>query len=356
MKHIFEIDKNFRVMACAGREDAVFYDPRREPFRICGVFYENGMFRRMPEKVAKTVSEGVYYLHTNTAGGRVRFRTDSPYILIEARMSGVDHMNHFPLVGSAGFDLYVENEYEASFLPPQGMKDGYGSAVDLGAREMRDVTIHMPLYANVLSLGIGLAADAAVLPGSEHRDIPPIVYYGSSITQGGCASRPGNAYQNILSRRLDIDHINLGFSGNAKGEPEMRAYLAGLEMSAFVLDYDHNAPTAEHLQKTHEPLFLAVREAHPDLPVLMMSRPKFRLTEDEKKRREIVLATVENAVKRGDNNVSFLDGPALMAAAGNEGTVDNCHPNDLGFYSMAKAVETALRGLLGERSSEFGDV
>ncbi|MBQ6021276.1 MAG: hypothetical protein IJL26_13975 [Clostridia bacterium] len=345
MKRIFEIDKNFRVETSTTHEDAVFFDPRKAPFRIYGVFYENGMFRRMPEGIAKTVNEGVYYLHTNTAGGRVRFRTDSPYILINAKMSGVDHMNHFPLVGSAGFDLYIDHAYESSFMPPQGMKHGYESVAEFGSRRMRDVTIHMPLYANVLSLGIGLAADAAVLPGPEYRDIPPIVYYGSSITQGGCASRPGNAYQNILTRRLDIDHINLGFSGSARGEDEIRKYLAGLEMSVFVLDYDHNAPTPEHLQKTHEPLFLAVRTSRPDLPVVMMSRPRYRLTEDEEKRRAIVRATYENAVGRGDKNVYFLDGPALMATAGDDGTVDGCHPNDLGFFSMANALGPLLEKL-----------
>ena len=346
MKRIFEIDKNFKVETFTTHTDAVFYDPRRAPFRIYGVFYENGKFRRMPEKTAKSVSEGVYYLHTNTAGGRVRFRTDSPYILTNAKMSGVDHMNHFPLVGSAGFDIYVGNRYEGSFMPPQGMKHGYESIIEFPSREMRDVTIHLPLYANVHEFSVGLAADAAVLPGSEYKDIPPVVYYGSSITQGGCASRPGNAYENILTRRLNVDHVNLGFSGSAKGEDEMTEYIAGLEMSVFVLDYDHNAPTPEHLQSTHERLFLAVREKRPDLPVIMMSRPKLRLTEDEEKRRAVVSATYENALSRGDKNVYFLDGPALMAAAGDDGTVDNCHPNDLGFFSMANAVEKVLGKLV----------
>ncbi len=259
MKRIFEIDKNFKVETFTDHDDAVFYDPRNAPFRIYGIFYENGMFRRLPERVARATNEGVVYLHANTAGGRVRFRTDSPYILINTKMSGVDHMNHFPLVGSAGFDLYVDNEYEASFMPPQGMRKGYESIAEFGTRALRDVTIHMPLYANVTEFGIGLSADAKLLPAAEYREVPPIVYYGSSITQGGCASRPGNAYQNILSRRLNVDHVNLGFSGSARGEDAITEYIAGLEMSVFVLDYDHNAPDVEHLKNTHEKMFRAIR-------------------------------------------------------------------------------------------------
>ena len=348
MKRIYEIDENFKVETFTVHMDAVFKDPRNAPFRIYGLQYENGQFRRMPEDVAKSVSEGVYLLHTNTAGGRLRFRTDSPYILTNAKMSGVEHMHHFPLTGSAGFDLYVDGEYECSLMPNGEMRTGYESIAEFDTREMRDVTIHFPLYANVSELSVGVAADAQVLPGSAYRDLPPIVYYGSSITQGGCASHPGNAYQNMLSRRLNVDHINLGFSGSAKAEDAMTAYIAGLDMSVFVLDYDHNAPDVAHLKNTHEKMFRAIRAAHPDLPVVMMSRPKYRLTPDEQERLAVVRRTCENALADGDRNVYLLDGPTLMAAAGNDGTVDNCHPNDLGFYSMAQALYPVLTGILNK--------
>lgn len=346
MKRIFEIDENFKVATETDRADAVFYDPRKPPFRLYGVFYENGMYRRLPEAVAKTVNEGVYYLHANTAGGRLRFRTDSPYVIVNAEMSGADHMVHFPLVGSGGFDLYADGVYEGSFIPPADLKTGYESVVDLGSRALRDITVHFPLYANVHKLGVGLAGDAKLLPGGEYRELPPIVTYGSSITQGGCASRPGNAYQNMLSRMLNADHLNLGFSGSARGEDEISAYIAGLNMSVFVLDYDHNAPTPAHLAKTHERLFRTVRTANPELPVIMLSRPKYRLTADEEERRAIVQKTCESALAAGDKNVYFLDGPALMATAKDDGTVDGCHPNDLGFYSMAQALYPLLAEIL----------
>ena len=347
MKRIFEIDPNFRVETRTDHEDAVFYDPRKAPFKIYGLIYENGAFRRMPEETARSVSEGVYYLHTHTAGGRVRFRTDSPYILINAEMSGVDHMCHFPLTGSSGFDLYINGEYESTFMPDAGMRKGYESIAEFGSQIMHDITIHFPLYSNVSKFSIGLADGSEIRPCDDYMDLPPTVYYGSSITQGGCASHPGNAYQNMLTRKLNVDHINLGFSGSAKAEEEMIEYLASLEMSVFVLDYDHNAPTAEHLRNTHEKLFRAVREKHPSLPVIMMSRPKYRLNEDEIIRREIVRTTYFNALNSGDKNVRFIDGPELMATAKNDGTVDGCHPNDLGFFSMATALEPVLKEIYG---------
>ena len=164
------------------------------------------------------------------------------------------------------------------------------------------------------------------------------MYYGSSITQGGCASRPGMSYQAIVSRRFDYDYINLGFSGNAKAEDTIIDYIKNLDMSIFIYDYDHNAPTVEHLANTHEKMFKAIREAHPNLPIIMMSRPKFKLTDLEEQRLEIIKTTYNNAIASGDKNVYLITGKELTALCGNEGTVDNCHPTDFGFASMAKAV------------------
>ncbi len=218
--------------------------------------------------------------------------------------------------------------------------------MDFGCSAMRDITIHFPLYSNVDKLYIGLADGAVIEQPAPYQIRKPIVYYGSSITQGGCASRPGTSYQGFVSREIDADYLNLGFSGNARAEEEMAKYIGSLDMSLFVYDYDHNAPSVEHLKNTHERMFLEIRERHPGLPVVMMSRPKLYLSEEELARLEIIKATYENALARGDNNVYLIDGRELMAWAGNEGTVDTCHPTDLGFLSMAKALIPVLKGLL----------
>lgn len=346
MSDFAAIDANFKVETQIAQDDLRFYDPRQAPFQICGIFYEDGKFRRLPEAVAKATSAGVLRLHAATAGGRVCFQTDSPYVAIHTKMPRISRMSHFALTGTAGFDLYAADRYMGTFAPPFDMQDGYESIIRFGASQMREITINMPLYSEVSELYIGLQEGAAILPPKAYKPIKPIVYYGSSITQGGCASRPGAAYESIISRRLNVDYVNLGFSGNALGEQTMAEYIASLPMSVFVYDYDHNAPTPEHLQATHEKMFLTVRKAHPDIPIVMMTRPKIYLSDAEVQRREIVRTTYHNAKDRGDQNVYLLLGSDLMANCGNEGTVDNCHPTDFGFASMAHALGDLLETLV----------
>jgi lysophospholipase L1-like esterase len=237
-----------------------------------------------------------------------------------------------------------------SFIPPVDLEKSYESIVRFDSSKMREITINFPPYSSVSELYIGISETAGVNAPQPYTIQKPIVYYGSSITQGACASRPGNAYTVMVSRRLNADHINLGFSGNAKGEQEMAEYIRDLDMSAFVYDYDYNAPSVEHLKDTHGKMFHTIRQANPDLPILMLSRPKYYLTPEEEQRREVVQATYQNAIANGDKNVYFLDGKALMSLAGNDGSVDTCHPNDWGFASMAKAVEEVLQGALKKQT------
>ena len=335
---IASIDPNFNISESFGREDVILHNCREEPFSIHGVFWSEGKFRRMPRKVAEATSAGVATLHSHTAGGRVRFITDSPFVAIKAEQPAQGRMCHFAFAGSAGFDLYADGVYKKTYLPTMDNTKGVIGIVDLGERKRREILIDFPLYSHVSELYIGLAQDALLEKAPDYRYSLPAVFYGSSITQGGCASRPGTCYQAPLSRHFDLDYINLGFSGNAKGEDSMIEYLASLPMSVFFLDYDHNAPSVEHLAATHEKLFLAFRATHPDTPVIMMSRPKAILSPGEVERRAVVGTTYKNALARGDKKVWFLDGTALTALCGNEGTVDGCHPTDFGFAAMAKAL------------------
>ena len=346
MSDITKIDKNFKINTNINKEDIKFYDARVAPFRVYGVFYDDGKFRRMPEKIAKTVSSGVHSLHANTAGGRVRFKTNSPYVAINAKMTCITRMDHFPLCGSAGFDLYADGVYANTFRPPLNMTEGYESLIELGSAQMREITINLPLYSDVCELYIGLADDAEIDAPTPYRVEKPVVYYGSSVTQGGCASRPGTAYQSFICRELDVDFINLGFSGNARAEEEMYNYIKTLDMSAFVMDYDYNSPSIEHLTSTHEKMFLAIREAQPNLPIVMLSAPIAALNEEYTARCEIIKTTYTNALARGDKNVHFIDGPTLMAICGTDGTVDNVHPTDLGFFSMAQPIIKLLKEIL----------
>ncbi len=336
--NISSIDKNFKVESTIEKEDIKFYDIKEKPFVYYGLMRENNAYCRMPESVAEMVSEGVKGLAKSTAGGRVRFRTNSPYIAIHSEMGFMATMPHCARTGMAGFDLYIGDRYYKSFIPPRAATVGYESLIEIGKNEMREITINFPTYSSVLELYVGLQEGSVIEAPTPYAIEKPVVFYGSSITQGGCSSRPGTTYQTFVSRRFDCDFINLGFSGNAKGEDTMAEYIRDLPMSLFVYDYDHNAPDPEHLRNTHERMFRIIREGNPDLPIIMLSRPKHFPTDEEKERLEIIKKTYENALDRGDKNVYLIDGAVLTEFCGNEGTVDGCHMTDFGFASMAKAV------------------
>ena len=137
-------------------------------------------------------------------------------------------------------------------------------------------------------------------------------------------------------------YFNINLGGYSNSYIIANDYIKNLDMSMFVYDYDHNAPNPEHLKNTHEKMFRAIRETHPTLPIIMMSRPKYNLTPEEEERLQIISTTFQNALDSGDENVYLLTGRELCSLCGNEGTVDGCHPTDFGFYSMA----TALGGLM----------
>ncbi len=349
---IGDIDKNLAVNTDIPFDDIVWLDSKDAPIRIHGLaVHEHGKsFLRMPQNVADKVSGGVASLNGHTAGGRIRFATDSPYIAIRAVMPDNGTMPHITMLGQSGFDLYVtvdgKESYSGSFMPAN-RKHGYSSWKPTDSK-MHTYTINMPLYDPVEEVYIGLASSANIAEPEDYKYTCPVVYYGSSITQGGCASRPGNSYQALITRMLSCDHINLGFSGNAHGEPVIAKYIASLEQSVFVCDYDHNSVNPQELWERHYPLYETFRKAQPKTPVIFVTRPDFHPdNNDEVERRKAVIATYERAKANGDENVYFIDGATIFDGEFRDScTVDGCHPNDLGFSRMAlvigKAVEKAL--------------
>lgn len=333
------IDPNFRVEPAPDADGLVYRDALDPSFSLLGVTFEKGCYRRLPAAVARSVSEEVELLHTHTAGGCLAFLTDSKRITLRVKMHNVEKMPHFALTGSGGFDLYERKEgayrYLITFIPPFAMTDGFSSQRVLEDRRKRELRLYFPLYSGVTALSIGLEQGCVLRPVTVEE--PPLVFYGSSITQGGCACKPGNAFPAMVSHLLDRPHINLGFSGSCKGEEEMAAYLATLPMSAFVCGYDHNAPTLTHLERTHLPLVRAVRESHPDIPILVFGRPKAVLSEEEQARRAVIETTC-TAV-----NGVFIPNEALIPPEISPwATVDGVHPNDLGFHHMAKTIAARL--------------
>jgi len=357
MMPMSDLDRNMRDSQAEAGQKVIWYDVRREPFQLYGLYQpqtEPG-FHRLPEQVAAAASEAVARLERASAGGRVRFSTDSPFVAIRAAFREVSRMPHMPLVASAGFDLYEDgpfgSRYIREFRMPYDMENSYQQVISLPAAGMRCFTLHFPLYSAVEQLEIGLAPGAALGEGAAYRPLPPVVVYGSSIVQGAAASHPGQAYPAQLSRMLNIDHINLGFSGNARAELPLAEHIAALPMSALIYDYDHNAPTVDFLRQTHAPFYRLVRERRPELPIVMVTRPNYYTAGEKQRevlaRRDVILQSYLDARAAGDEGVYLIDGMSFFAQEDPYAcTADHIHPNDRGFACMAKSFATVLRHIL----------
>ena len=349
-----KLDKNFLTPNIANKTDVEWHNTKDGEFEIYGLYepYKTEGYMRMPQSVADTVSPGVAELHTHTAGGRIRFKTNSPYIAIYATTPTTYRHVGMGLTAADGFDLYVINNGNASFFGafpmPFDFKEAFTGLIDVYADgNMVCYEIEMPLYAHISSLHIGLKQGSKIEAGEPYCNDLPVVYYGSSITQGACASRPGTCYEAMISHRFNLDYINLGFSGNCKGEKTMAEYLATIPMCCFVCDYDHNAGYEEYVA-THFPLYETIRKAHPDIPYIMISRPTNAIeNEHVAKKFEAMMDTYNKAVGSGDKNVYYIDGREFYKGLNFiDCSWDHIHPNDIGFHKMSGIIGDMIEKVL----------
>lgn len=308
-----EIDKNFDIPVTVNKDGMRFYDA--ECFDVYGVKLMDGKYRRMRAEDAAAINDMIFTISSESAGGRVRFATDSTEIVIRAEYESVSKVPNYSFSATMGFDIYSGKRFVGVFVPPFDATDSYESSVKVPFTDglVHEYTISFPVCSEVKRLFIGVNEGSRISAGAKYAVDTPIVFYGSSVTQGACASHPANGYANIVSRELDCDFVNMGFWGNAKGEESMARYIAGMKMSAFVYDYDYNAPTPEHLEATHEEMFRIIRAAQPSLPIVIMSAPKPYPTEVDRLREQIIRRTYEKARGACDENVYFLSGTELIS-------------------------------------------
>ncbi|MCQ2742088.1 MAG: SGNH/GDSL hydrolase family protein [Bacilli bacterium] len=351
---IEELDENFKERQELRKQYDVYFYPSSFMSLYGLMFNQENGFYRLPWEVAHATREALEYHMYFTAGGRLIFSTNSKCIGINVKWKSLDGMPHMAITGQAGFVLKEKvgnkEEYIATMAPDFGNNDGFRAvSPHISKRGMRTYILYFPLYNRVSSIDLILDKGAKVAKVERYyKDVPPFLYYGSSITQGGCASRSDNSYQNFICEHYGVDFINMGMTGQAKGEEPMAKYLASLDCSLFVYDYDHNAPNTEHLKQTHEPFFLEFRKSHPTTPVIMISMPTIQFN-DTKARRDVIEETYKKALARGDKNVYFIDGKTIYPnALRDHCTVDGCHPTDLGFYFFAKRLMKTIDEIIKE--------
>lgn len=355
-----KFDENMKTLKSA--EDGLLWREAHDPqFHLAGFkwFGQDKLYWRLPANPELELPPGPEYLKKNTAGGQVRFQTNSRKIAVRGKLMHASEMHHMPPTGQSGFDLYFgapgkqrffnntkftpkDTEFEQELLAREN-------------KEMWNFTINFPLYNGVEKLEIGLDPDSEILPPPPYAIGKPVIVYGTSITQGGCACRPGMAYTNILSRRLNLEFVNLGFSGSGKGEPEMARTIAEMpcEPCLYILDYEANCVSPELFRKTLPEFIDILREKYPEVPILIVScfhMPRELVVAEherfQKERLQIQREIVERKISEGDKNISFFDGRDMLGKDYDECTVDGVHPTDLGFYLMAEALEDPVKDIL----------
>ncbi|MBE6632065.1 MAG: hypothetical protein E7623_05120 [Ruminococcaceae bacterium] len=352
-----DIADEYQIEADEGKRCVNIIAPQ---FELSGIKYPRdnyGEYYRFDASKKEEYPERNAYLAHHTSGAKLRFVTNTAYIRIHVRWGENEApMYHFPITGAYGLDVYVgsgtDRRMVSIIAPFQYPNKGteYYKDVYLGENgALKEVLVTLPIYGGIEELSIEMCESAYIGLPPKYTYEKPICFYGSSITQGACVSNPSKCYMHLLCNALNAPSINFGFSGSGKGEQVVADYVASKQMSAFFLDYDHNSPSVEHLEATHYNFYKTVRNAHPDIPIVMTSRPDYGQYDptDVKARKEIVKDTYERAVSEGDKNVWYVDAAEFSPDEDKElYTVDFVHPNDLGHLIMAEALYPVFKKAL----------
>jgi hypothetical protein len=312
-------------------------------------------FDRLPARAEGVVRAPVWSLSRHSAGMCVHFDADAPaiwarYTLLSASLG----MPHMPPTGVSGVDLYARDDQGTwrwvgvSRPTAQEVKAELASDVPPGRRSY---LVYLPLYNGVEKLEIGVPAGAPFEPVPP-RTAKPIVYYGTSIAQGACASRPGMAFPAILGRRLDRPVVNLSFSGNGRVDPEVVDLLAEIDAGVYCIDCLPNMQGPEVAERT-EPLVHTLRKARPKTPIVLIEDRTYTnawLSPSRRERhtasRAALKAAYEKLKAEGVEGLYYVEGEHLLGDD-NEASTDGSHPSDLGMMRMADALEPVLRPLVG---------
>ena len=310
-------------------------------------------YDRLPKGVTTNVNEGVRWMRHHTAGMQFRFATDSKKLHFEwVPFVGSLSMDHMPASGVSGIDVYeLLDDGKWRYAATGRIHNPTNGSLTVDWTPGRACLVNLPLYNGIRSFRLGVEPEANVVPPPPRKSgvVKPVVFYGTSITHGGCCSRPGLAFPSIVGRRLDVPIVNLGFSGSGRGELEMSDWLAAIDASCYVIDCVWNMDE-DLLRERYEKFVRNLRAKRPDVPIVLAEgcdvhcgSPRGALIQ----RRNAVAREIQRKfVAENWPRLSILPSEGQYADDG-EGAVDGCHPNDWGMMHMADAFARAIAKALG---------
>ncbi|MBX3412626.1 MAG: SGNH/GDSL hydrolase family protein [Pirellulales bacterium] len=341
------------------KSSTLWYDLKLLPIEGQGWSETKSPYDRLPAKAEGKVRDAVWNLSRHSAGIAARLVTDATSIQVRWTLTSDKlAMPHMAATGVSGVDLYVRDEQDHWRWLACGAPNAPSNTVQLVSgipAGTREYLLYLPLYNGVSSVEVGVPEGTTLAAGPARAEghAKPLVFYGTSITHGACASRPGMCHPAILGRRFDRPVINLGFSGNGRMEPEVAELLAEIDAGVYILDCLPNIGAEEVLVRT-KPCVEILRKAHPETPIVLVEdrsySDAFLVTgkhERNRTSREALRKMFDELKSAGDENLYYLEGDKLLGDD-NEGTVDSSHPTDLGFMRHADAFEEVLGPIFGE--------
>jgi len=324
---------------------------------VIGKYHQEPHWGRLPARYEKTVREQVWKLGQNSAGIGIRFRTNATTIAVRWTVMKGNDMKHMPATGVRGVDLYALVNERWQYVRTGIPSDLTTEAVLLSSGEGKETEylLNLPLYDGVKSLEIGVNESAKITGATEKKLLTekPVVYYGTSIAQGGCASRPGLAFTNILARMLDRQFINLGFSGNGTIETSVGEAMSEIDAAVYVIDCNANT-TADLIYDRTLALVKMLRKDHPDTPILLVENffhqsflltPRTGTTQTVIDKQNQLRRAYDALRKEKISGLYYKTGDNLIGKD-HEGTVDGVHPNDLGMMRMADELFPVFKRIL----------
>jgi len=358
-KKIEELDKNLRARPVTSSDGLRWLSANDGRFALRGLAWhgENGgRFCRLPLRAEAIVRDPVWQLSQATSSARLAFRSDTTHMAVRVENTSACVMAHMAPTGTSGLSLYAGKpggmRFWATAQPAPELPAYAGTLVQNLPRKMREFRLYFPLYNGIVSLEVGLSKGARLRPPTPPAVDKPVVFYGTSITQGGCASTSGSDFVSIAGRNLNLDVINLGFSGNGKGEPELADLLTEIDASLYVLDYIANVDLAR-LRRTLPKFVKVLREKRPDTPILLMTNlcyAQFDFSDQGRQgmeaKRDFTMGFYARARQKGNLDIHLADGFGLMPFGADAVTVDGCHPSSHGFHMIAERLAPAIEAIL----------